>query len=244
MAFPTVVRRATAVSATTNNTTWSPGWTFSLDTATVAGDRVRWVAIITADGNPTLTETGGNSWTKHGQASDSTLAVTCAIFTYEDTFGSGAGSSPLITISSTASEQFSGVLFALKVATGARVGFLLSSSSQGSSTNSAPPVLTNDSGASRDIFVAAGRSGDSTVIATAAPTNYTNLQSIAGGGPNGASTNGAERQITIASAGTENPGTFTSATEQWVCFTFGIYEFSVSFPPYPPGAQYLPFLVR
>lgn len=123
----------------------------------------------------------------------------------------------------------------------------VSSNSNGSSTNSNPPSITNSSGASRDVTVVCTRSGDSTVVATAAPTNYSNLQTQAGGGTGGASTNTAERQINIANSGSEDPGTFTSASEQWACFTFGIYEYTAataSFPPFLPNAAMKPLLVR
>lgn len=247
MATPTLVRRATAVSSTTNGTAWSPSWTWGLDTPISAGERVIWVYIISADGNPTLTPSNTNL-TKQGQASDATLAVTGAIFTYEDAVGWAASSEPNggNLVGSSASEQYSAVLLAFKVSAGASVGFLLSSSAQGSSTNSNPPALTNSTGASRDLLVVATRSGDSNVVATVAPTNYGNLQTATGGGTNGASTNTAERSITVANAGSEDPGTFTSATEQWVSYTFGVYEVAAGPAIFPivPGEHLRHLLVR
>jgi hypothetical protein len=64
MAFSTPVRRATGVSSTSNASSWTPSWTFSTNTAISSGEKVLWVAVITADGNGTLTETGGQGWSK------------------------------------------------------------------------------------------------------------------------------------------------------------------------------------
>lgn len=224
MASPTVVRRYTAVSSTTNATSWTPSWTRTLNTAISAGGVVRWYAFVTSDGNPTLT-TSSAGWTKVGQTSDATLAVTQALFWCE-TYGAYAASAePALVISSAAaSEQFSAVVIAELAGSGKRLEHVVGTPSTGSSTNSNPGSITNSSGASQDFDVIASRGGDSTVVATVAPTNYSNLLTATGGGTNGASTNTAQRQITIANGVSEDPGTFTSATEQWVCYTVGVYE--------------------
>lgn len=90
----------------------------------------------------------------------------------------------------------------------------------GSSTDSDPPSL--DVGSSPDTLWIATRSGDAQVVATVAPSGYSNLQTRAASGANGASTNTAEFATTAD--GIEDPGVFTSATEQWVAFTLGIYQ--------------------
>lgn len=251
MAFPTTVRRATAVSATSNSTTWTPSWTWNTNTAIADGDRVLWILIISVDGAGDLSLTP-DAWTFCGSSAQG--SVNGVLLKQETTTAFAASAMPTLgAITFTASEQYSGVLLAFKVASGASVGvlelaFLDITSANGSSTNSDPPSITNGSGASRDVTVIATRSGDSTVVATVAPTNYTDLQSRAGGGTNGASTNTAERQINIASAGTEDPGTFTSGTEQWVSFTFGVYEIAaaapLAFPMHRPGDAFQHFLAR
>lgn len=228
MAFPTVVRRGLGVSSTSNSTTYAVAPTFSLDTAISAGEDVLWVLIVSADGSPTLSETVGG-WTKQGQASESGGAVTQAVWTQETTSAFVAGDLPNYSISSTASEQYSHAMLAFKMGAGKTAGLLFSSGAQGSSTNSNPPSVTNSSGAAQDVIAIATRSGDGTTVATGSPTNYNNLQSRAGGGTNGASTNTAERQINIANSGSEDPGTFTSANEQWVSYTIGVYETSVGY---------------
>lgn len=253
MAFPTTVRRATAVSATSNSTTWTPSWTWGTNTAISAGERVQWVIVWSSDGTVTTPSNDGTGgWGAFSNTQQG--SVTGGLAKVETTGAFSASAMPdLGAFTFSASEQFSAILLAYKVSDGATVGLLEFSSgditsASGSSTNSDPPSITNGSGASQDVTVVATRTGDSTVVATVAPTNYTDLQTIAAGGTAGASSNTAERQITIASAGTEDPGVFTSASEQWVSYTFGVYEIAaasaLAFPPIMPGAAMQPFLAR
>lgn len=225
MAHVTVRRRATAVSSTTNATSWTGvTFTWTTNTAISAGNTVRWYLFVSADGNPTITETSGG-WTKIGQTSDATNAVTGAWFYLDTTSAFAASASPSFTVSSTASEQYSAILYAVEAGAGFNLAQIDGTAAQGSSTNSNPPAITNSSGASQDITVFAVRHGDSTVVATAAPTNYTtNHLSRAGGGTNGASINSGDRQLTVANSTSEDPGVFTSATEQWVSETIGVYQ--------------------
>ena len=225
MAFLTLVRRGIAVDGGSNATAWTPATiTFtSLNTVIAAGEKVLWIALVSADGNPTVTETQG--WAKINQASDATNAVTGAIFVRETTAAYAASAFPGITINSTAGEQYSLNMYAFKAAAGKAIGMITATSAQGSSTNSNPPLITNNSGASQDMSLIASRHGDAAVVATVAPTNYTPLLSQAGA-TQGSSTNSAARQLTMAASATEDPATFTSATEQWVSWTFGAYEFT------------------
>jgi hypothetical protein len=235
MAAPTIVRRGSAPQPNTTNVTQFnvTGYTYTwgTNTAIASGDRVLWVAVVAIDGSPTLSVNAGSAagWTKQGQASDGTSAVTGAVFTLETTTAFAASALPTLIIDSTASEQISINLWAFLVGSGKSVGFLLATAATGSSTNSDPPSLTNSTAASQDFIVVATRSGDSTTVATVAPTNYSNLTTATGAGTNAASTNTASRSITVAAAASENPGTFTSATEQWVSYTFGVYEFGAGF---------------
>lgn len=212
MASPTVVARSTFVSATTNSTSWTP----LSAVAVVPGELL--LFVCSADGTPTLSVNAGSSssgWQKLDQASDGTSAVTGAIFVLLPDDNTAATTT--LAISSSASEQYSGILYRIRGADSVDVGTAVT----GSSTNSNPPSNTLPVSA-RDILAIATRSGDSTTVATVAPTNYSNLQSQAGGGTNGVSTNSAERALT--STATEDPGTFTSATEQWVSYTVLLYQ--------------------
>lgn len=227
MAFPTLVRVASAVSSTTNAISYTPAWTFTTNTAISAGELVRWVAFIAADGFANLTS---SNWTvKRSDNGGGSLGVAGAICVTETSTAFAAGASPALTVQTAdgSSEQFSGTLYAYKASSGKVFGELLSSAAvSGTATNANPPSITNGSGASQDVVAHAVRWGDSTVVATAAPTNYTNHVSRAGGGTNGASTNSATRNITLANAASEDPGTFTNASEQQIADTFGIYEYS------------------
>jgi hypothetical protein len=90
----------------------------------------------------------------------------------------------------------------------------------GDSANSNPPLHTPSAG-TQDYLWVATRAGDGTTVATAAPASFTDLQTLAAANGTGASTNTAERSVNGSSL---NPGSFTSATEQWACLTVSIYE--------------------
>lgn len=204
MIAPTIVTRATNASSTSDSTSF----TVTMPSSIVVGNML--IAVVSADGNPTLTVNTGSSgvnWKKLGQASNSTV-VTGGIF-----WKLAEGSDALV-ITSSASEQFSATVLQVSNARS-----LQGASANGSSTNSDAPNLAPTWGVSTytvPCLWIATRSGDSTVVATVAPSSYSNLQSQAAGGTSGASTNTAERSLTASS---ENPGTFTSTTEQWVSWT-------------------------
>lgn len=231
MAFPTAVRRGLAVSSTTNTASWTPSFTFtSLNTAVASGERVLWRCYVAVDGNGggSLSETSGSGWAVEKYDANG-IAAAGALFTLETTGAYAASAFPAITITLAAgTEQYSAIMLASKVASGATIGTLTATSTNGSSTNSNPPAITNSSGAARDVQVDAFRAGDAQVVATIAPTNYGNLLTQAGASTTGASSNTAERQINIANGGTEDPGTFTSVTEQWATITFGFYEIAAA----------------
>lgn len=202
MAFPTVNGTPSlTASSTTNATTFAAG----LPASIAAGELL--LLVVSADGNPTLTINSGG-WYKIGQASNSTV-VTGAIFWKVATGSEGA----TVTVNSTASEQYSSISY--------RIGSgydITASTSNGSSTNSDPPNHVPPDN-TQDYLWIASRSGDSTVVATVAPTSFGSLQSRAAGGTGGASTDTATYSFNAASL---NPGTFTSATEQWVCWTIAV----------------------
>jgi hypothetical protein len=172
------------------------------------------VIISSVDGNPTVSAGGGstnNDWVKLGQASNGTV-VTGAIFYRIATESKAVNAANTFQCSYTASEQSSFIAFVVRDAIA-----LTGDNANGSSTNSNPPLHTPPNGA-KDYLWIATRSGDSTVQATAAPTNYTDLETQAG------ATNSAATAIAIRflNAASEDPETFTSASEQWVSWTLAI----------------------
>jgi hypothetical protein len=158
----------------------------------------------------------GADWTKLGQSSNGT-STTGAIFYKAAGTATWGTPADALTISSTSSEQFSGAFLRLS---GSNLQ-LEGANSNGSSSNSDPPNLALADGLAHDALWITTRSGDSTVVASAAPSGYANLQTRTAGGSTGASTNTAERSL---NASAEDPGSFTSSFEQWVCWTLAVYE--------------------
>lgn len=170
----------------------------------IVGDLL--LVVFSVDGNPTASMTG---WNKLGQTSQSTN-VTGAIFwkiaTQSDidngwTVDIGAGS-----------EQASWITFSIEDGIS-----VLGVGSSATGTNSNPVTLNNL--ISKNYLLIATRHGDNTVVATGAPGSYANLQTQAASGTGGASTNTAERTATVTS---ENPGAFTSASEESAFYTLAI----------------------
>jgi hypothetical protein len=200
VAFPLVAARATGRTTTTDTTTHA----ITLPAGIVAGNLL--LVVFSVDGSPTIsinTGVSGNNWNISTKVSYSTTVSSVYLWKI-------AEASNALTLTTSAVEQSSHVSFRI---TGAVHVF--GASASGSSTNSNPPVDPAQWG-TQDYLWIATRSGDSTIVATAAPANYLNLQTIAGAGTSGASTNTAERSINGSS---EDPGTFTSLTEQWVAHT-------------------------
>lgn len=195
---PVVMSRATSVDPGADSTTHA----ITMPSGVIPGDLL--LLVFSSDGIPTIT--APTDWTKLGQTSEATNQTTAGIF------WKIAQGSDVCTITTSASEQGSAVC--LRIAGG---GTPLGAAAQGNSTNSDPPNLAMP--VSDTYLWIASRTGDATVVATVAPSGYSNLQTIAGGSATGASTNTAEKSSTAAS---EDPGTFTSATEQWVAYTIGI----------------------
>jgi hypothetical protein len=205
MAAPPVLSRSTGASAASDSTSYTP----DLSGLTITtGKSV--LIIVSSDGNPDLT-TSSTDWLRLGiTVPDATNAVSGVAFVKLKATGSDA-----LVVNSSQSQQYTHASFCIDA--GDNPSFWIAAAT-GSSTNTNPP--NNDTLLSRDILWIATRSGDAQVVATGAPTNFTNLQSQAAAGANGASTNTAERTLTAQSL---DPGTFTSATEQWVSFTIAVW---------------------
>lgn len=203
MAFPVVEARATG-RTTAANVTSHP---ITLPSGITAGDLL--LVVFSCDGNPTITvDTGasGTGWNALTQGANTTVVSS-------NVFWKIAEGSDALTLTTSAGEQSSHA--SLRISGGYSV---TGTSANGSSTNSNPPNHAGHDG-TQDYLWIATRAGDSTVVATVAPTNFTNLQTLAAAGTAGASVNTAERSVNSAS---QDPGTFTSASEQWVSFTVAV----------------------
>jgi hypothetical protein len=86
------------------------------------------------------------------------------------------------------------------------------------STNPNPPSLTPSWGA-LDTMWLAGAGNDGNVAITAGPASYTNFVNTRWANTSGCGIATARRELNTA---TEDPGTFTMSTEQWVAHTIAI----------------------
>lgn len=98
------------------------------------------------------------------------------------------------------------------------------SSSSGSSTNGDPPN-GSITGPAQDCLFIAALCTDAQVVASAAPSTYGNLTTKAATNGTGASVSVSDK---AANATSDNPGTFTNASEQWVAFTIAIPENNIT----------------
>lgn len=227
MAFPTLVRRGTWRSASSNASgNLTPTWTWQTNTAISAGDAVRWYVLVSSDGSNTITDAGGGWGTAiFPSFADGTGACTMTVFCQDTTAAFAASAAPSFTFNSVNSEQFTAEVWAYKAPTAGKViRHLLSTTASGSSTNANPPSITNATGASQDVTSLVFGTWDSTTVSSAPPTNYANHDAWASGGTGGASSAGTDRQVTLADAASEDPGTFTSSSDQWCSVTIGVYE--------------------
>lgn len=105
---------------------------------------------------------------------------------------------------------------------------------QANSTNADPPSITPSWGAADILVLVMMDATLNTNVASAAPTNYGNLTTAATTSGSASAVSSAERSMTATS--TEDPGTFTSPSGNWVAQTVaiqgvsGLSVFPVSFP--------------
>jgi len=218
MAAPTVVARGSARTTTSNVTSHA----ITIPTHQ-AGDLI--FVHFAVDGNPTVTVNGGSSssgWSAVSQASNSTTVTGAWLYLIADAAGE------TLTLTTSASEQSSHTVLIIRpdTATSSYLSLAIEgTSANGSSTNSNPPSHAITRGYGENLFITT-RAGDSTVVATVAPSSYGNLQTLAAAGTAGASTNTAE--YTLTTTGPHDPGTFTSNSEQWVSWTICVRHTRVS----------------
>jgi hypothetical protein len=208
--FPTVAGVGSARTAATNTTA---------HVITIPAHQVddKILVHFARDGSSTNSVPGG--WASLGSAANSTVVR-------GEWFAKTAASdSETLTITSGATEQSSHTVYVLRPDSGYTIN-VEAAFSNGSSTNSDPPALT-PSGGEQDYLWLVGRAGDSTVVATVAPTSFTSLQTLAAAGTGGASTNTAVQEL----AGTTlDPAAFTSASEQWVASTVAAWQVPAATP--------------
>jgi hypothetical protein len=194
--FPTIVATSSG-----RDTTGSTTHVITLPSGQI-GDLL--LVISSQDGSlSSLTSSTG--WKELGEQSNTNI-VSGAIFWKTATGGD------TLTITSAVSVEASYIVYRIRNA-GTPSGAVANSSG----TNSNPPSHTTDK--VRNYLWIASRSGDSTVVATAVQTGYYGFISQAANTTSGASSNSSH---IFLRATTTDPGTFTSATEQWVSWTIAV----------------------
>jgi hypothetical protein len=197
--FPEVVSRSSG-----ELTTAGTSHPITLPAGVEMGDLL--LCIFSSDGNPTVSIGSGAGWVLLDQGVYG-LTVTSAVL-YKVATGSDA-----LTVDTTASEESSHIVLRI------RDGGIptTAASASGASTNANPPSHTASRPANY-LWVSAA-SWDDIITPSAAPANYSNLTTKAATNAAGASTATAER---LLYATTENPGAFTSVSEQWVAWTIAV----------------------
>lgn len=224
MAALTQVRLASFNVLSANASSWTPSvTTWTVNTAISAGDTVLWVVAFAIDGTVDPVENSGNGWSVV-YTKESTSQVTGGFALLLTTGAYAANAFPAIAFSfGAASEQATARVAAYRAGAGKTIQYIMSTGAQGNSTNSDPPSVTNNTGASQDPTFIAMRAGDGATAPSVASTGY-GMTSVAGGA-NGATTTTESKQTTgWANAATEDPGVYTVATEQWVCYTVAFFE--------------------
>lgn len=204
MAFPVIRSRMTGSisSNSTSHTITMPG-TISV------GDLI--VVFFVIDSSPEIsidTDTSGSNWSQL----DYVNATSCRAYVFSKT----AEASNALLITSTASEQSAYDSYSIYNISGSDL-----TSTSGDSTNFDPPVLS-DTPPNEDVLYIVCGCADGNVVASVAPTDFTELQTSAGSNAvHGVGISGAYRSYTYS--GLYNPPAFTSNTEQWAAFTFGFW---------------------
>lgn len=214
-----------ALTGNTSATSYTPALS-TLASGAAVGDKVQ--VFLAFDGNPTValsSQSTTDGWVLVAQAADSTNACKGALLRF---LVKAAGTIPDPTVTWSGNESVTGYANLIKIATAGKVlsQFAIGANSQGSSTNPNPPASTNDTGATQDVLFHAYWAGDGVTASTAGPTNYTGHASqTISNAANGCSVGFAMRTVNgVVNAGSEDPGTFTRATEQWVSYTTSCIE--------------------
>lgn len=202
MTFATVEGRELGATAAANVT--SHAITLPLSGSAI-GDLL--LVAFSVDASETVSVLSGSNWVKEVQATVGT-AATAAIYWKRCETTSEA------LVLGTTTEQSSHLSWRFRGAARPYVQAAVTGTSNSTNPPDCVPAL-----GSRDFIWIATRHGDSSVRPTAAPASYGDFRVSSGSGTGGTNTAAAERSLTAA---TEDPGTFTCNSEDWVSFTIAI----------------------
>jgi len=209
---PTFVSATPYVTGTSDATTWTPFTGLDMSDCAMA------IVVIAKDGtgNGEITVAAGSTagWTAFGTTQTSTAAVASRLF-----YRLAPTSSETLVIdwgSGSETQQGSCIMVRLNGAdTISSAGV-----ATGSSIDANPP--SRNSGTVRNYLWLAGAAWDAIITPSAGPSTYDNFTVQAASGANGASCAIATKSIDASQ--TEDPGAFTSDTEQWVAWTIPVYK--------------------
>lgn len=197
MAAPTIVQTSQNGTTTTNTTSHS----ITMPGGITNGNLL--LCIFSCDGIVNATASSG--WIKVARGTQGGTVTGVLFYKY-------ATGSDSLTVTTDISEQSTHIVYELNNAAPPIVEI-----TNGNSADADPP--NNDTGTSREYLWIATHSSDSTTTASAAPSGYSGLLTQTATGAQGATTATAYKTATASS---ENPGTFTSASDQWVAATVAL----------------------
>lgn len=230
---PTDVPGTAPSIVTTSKGTLASGTSHSitLPSGTSPGDTV--VVLIAMDGAPVIavdTGVSGINWRHMGQDANGTTVTSAMLWKI-------AEGSDVLTVTTTATEE--GTFYCYRISGGHVLGDVSATTANGSSTNGDPPLLTMPSGEQNYLLITA-LATDAQVVASGAPSGYSNLDTQQAASSGGASISVADRTASVSS---EDPGTFTNTSEQWVTWTVAVgpsRNYTLSFDD--DFAEPLPFI--
>lgn len=212
MTAPAVVARTPSEQATD-----ASSFTVSLGGPS-AGELL--VAIVAVDSTSSQTwridETvsGGGWWLASHVVSNSAVLGMVAIKVAD------GGDALRLVAADSSPQQASAIVFRIS----GHGSYAAVASAVGSSTNGDPPNVAITGSAQDCLFIAA-LCTDAQVVASAAPATYGSLTTKVATNSTGASVSVADK---AANATSDNPGTFTNTTEQWVAFSIAIPENNIT----------------
>lgn len=209
--FPQVVSRTATSGAGANATSH----TITLPTH-ASGDIL--VVLVGNDGTTGVTQTldAGTSsagWNNLGFISSaSTSLCGCAVY-----WILCDSASENLTVTTSSGEMVSWVVY--RITGGVSVDASSAGSASGGSANADPPSHTPSGGSNKYLWIVGGSWDGNVVVPTVAPTDFTNLTTVAHVSVAGASMGTAEREFEGSSL---DPDAFTSAAEQWAVWTIAV----------------------
>lgn len=175
------------------------------------GERI--IVDFSVDGSPTITiDTGfsGSNWARLGQYSSGAQTF--------DVFTKIAEGSDVLRVTTSVSEQSGHIC--QRIENAANIEFATPANSGGAQqTNANPPSLSPAPG-SREYLWLAIMGAEVGCSISAAPTNYGGLIAETGSGTSGS----VAMAYRLLTAGTEDPGTFTSSSSRWGAVTAAIWS--------------------